>query len=301
MAEAPGDTHLLTGGELAALLEVRQPGAHKGDFGHVLLVAGGPGKAGAAILGAQSAVRGGAGLVTVAVPRPILPVVDGASLESMSLPLAADGDGVLAAGAAAEVLAAAAGKQAVAIGPGLGTAAATVGAVREILLRLRVPAVVDADGLNALAGRLGELRDRPAATVLTPHPGEMGRLLGTSSRGVQADRLRASRRAAEASGAVVVLKGYRTVVADPDGGVWVNPTGNAGMASGGSGDVLTGLLAALVAQGYDSLAAAQLAVYLHGLAGDVAAETLAPEALRAGDLVAALPAAFDRLRAASAP
>jgi NAD(P)H-hydrate epimerase len=297
VAEAPGDLHLLTGDELAATLAVPEPGAHKGDFGHVLLVAGSPGKAGAAILGARSAVRGGAGLVTAAVPRPILQTVDGGSLESMTLPLAAGPDGGLAAEAAAEALQAAAGKQAVAIGPGLGTAPATAGAVRRLLAELAVPAVVDADALNALAGHLGELRDRPAATVLTPHPGEMGRLLGIPTREVQADRLQAARRAADESGAVVVLKGYRTVVADPEGGVYVNPTGNAGMATGGSGDVLTGLLAALVGQGYEPLVASQLAVYLHGLAGDVAAETLAPETLRAGDLVAALPAAFDRLRA----
>ncbi len=298
LAEAPGDLHLSTAADLAASLLVRDAGAHKGDFGHVLLVAGSPGKAGAAILGAQGAVRGGAGLVTAAVPQPILPTVEVASLESMTLALSAGPDGALAAGASAEALAAAVGKQAVAIGPGLGTTPATVGAVRRLLAELPVPAIVDADGLNVFAGRLEELRQRPAATVLTPHPGEMARLLGISSREVQTDRLAAARQAAAASGAVVVLKGYRTVIADPQEGVWVNPTGNAGMATGGSGDVLTGLLAALVAQGYEPLLGSLMAVYLHGLAGDLAAETYGREALRAGDLVAALPAAFERLRAA---
>lgn len=302
--EAPGDLHLLTGGELAAGLAARTDDGHKGDYGHVLLVGGSPGKAGAAILGARAAVRGGAGLVTVAVPGPLLPTVDGASVESMTLGLAAGAAGELIEESVAEVLAAAAGKQAVALGPGLGLAEPTVTAVRRLATELEAPIVVDADGLNALAGRLGELRSRRlgelrsrrAAAVLTPHPGEMGRLLGITSREVQADRLGAARRAAEESGAVVVLKGHRTVIADPEGGLYVNPTGNPGMASGGSGDVLTGLLAALIAQGYEPFAASQLAVYLHGLAGDVAAERVGIEALSAGDLIEALPAAFERLR-----
>jgi NAD(P)H-hydrate epimerase len=260
-----------------------------------LLIAGGPGKAGAAILGAQAAVRGGAGLVTVAVPEPLLATVDAVSLESMTLAVAAESTGHLGLDSVDDLLATAEGKQAVAIGPGLGTSAETVGTVRRLLAELDVPVVVDADGLNALAGRLEELRDRSTGTVLTPHPGEMGRLLGISTAEVQADRLTAVRRAAELSHAVVVLKGHRTLIADPDGAVWINPTGNPGMASGGSGDVLTGLLAALIGQGYDLLFAAQLGVYLHGLAADLAIEKIAPEALRAGDLVDHLSAAFERL------
>ena len=295
LPQAPGPLHLLTGGELAATLIEREPSSHKGDYGHVLLVAGGPGKAGAAILAARAAVRGGAGLVTVAVPESILAAVDGGSLESMTVAVAAaaGGDGL------EEILEAASGKQVVAIGPGLGTAVGTFDAIRQLLVELDVPVVLDADGLNAFAGRLDELGDRGAGTVLTPHPGEMGRLLGISSAEVQADRLAAARRAAEAAGAVVVLKGHRTLIADPDGGVWINPTGNPGMASGGSGDVLTGLLAALIGQGYDLLAAAQLGVFLHGLAGDVAIETIAPEALRAQDLIDHLSDAFERLRSSS--
>ncbi len=297
-AAAPGPLHLSTGRELAAGLIERQPASHKGDYGHVLLIAGGPGKAGAAILGAGAAVRGGAGLVTVAVPEPILATVDGGSLESMTVAVTADGDGHLGGDSLDQLLAAAAGKQAVAIGPGLGTGGGTVDIVRRLLAELDLPVVLDADGLNAFAGRLEELEGRSAGTVLTPHPGEMGRLLGISSDEVQADRLAAVRRATDLSGAVVVLKGHRTLVADPEGGIWVNPTGNPGMASGGSGDVLTGLLAALIGQGYDLLAAAQLGVYLHGLAADVAIETIAPEALRAGDLIDRLPDAFERLRVA---
>ncbi len=294
--EAPGSLHLLTERELAACLVPRPAAAHKGDCGHVLLVAGAPGKAGAAILAARAAVRGGAGLVTAAVPEPILQTVDGGSLESMTLALAADGDGALAAAAADAVLAAAAGKSAVAVGPGLGLGEGAVAAVRRLAGELTQPLVLDADGLNAFAGRAEELARRPGPTVLTPHPGEMARLLGTSSAEVQADRPAAARRAAAAARAVVVLKGHRTLVASPDGDVFVNPTGNPGMATGGSGDVLTGLLAALLGQGPEALVASQLAVWLHGAAGDQALAGRGPEGLAASDLIEALPAAFGRLR-----
>ena len=294
--EAPGDLHLLVGRELAACLVVRDAPTHKGDFGHALLVGGSPGKSGAVILAARAAVRGGAGLVTAAVPEPILSTVDGGSLESMTLSLPAKATGTIGSGAIDTLLEAAAHKQVVAIGPGLGTAESTALAVRRLVAELTLPLVLDADGLNALAGRLADLAGRAAPTVLTPHPGEMGRLLGIATAEVQADRPLAARRAAEQSGAVVVLKGHRTLIADPEGGLYVNPTGNPGMATGGSGDVLTGLVAAFLAQGYETLVASQLAVYLHGLAGDLVALDSSPEALRAGDLVEVLPRSFSQLR-----
>ncbi|MEM7356371.1 MAG: NAD(P)H-hydrate dehydratase, partial [Acidobacteriota bacterium] len=294
--EAPGNLHLLVAEELAAGLLPRRRDSHKGDFGHALLVAGSPGKAGAAILAARAAVRGGAGLVTVAVPEPILATVDGGSLESMTLALPAGADGALTAAAAESIAAAAAGKWAVAIGPGLGLAAETVAAVRPSAKVLEIPLVLDADGLNAFAGDLEALAERQSATVLTPHPGEMARLLRISTAEVQTDRRAAVCQAAERSNAVVVLKGHLTLIAEPGGAVYVNPTGNPGMASGGSGDVLTGLLAAFLAQGFEVLAASQLAAYLHGLAGDLASRSLTPEALRASDQIEALPAAFNDLR-----
>ncbi|HXO18733.1 MAG TPA: NAD(P)H-hydrate dehydratase, partial [Thermoanaerobaculia bacterium] len=204
------------------------------------------------------------------------------------------------------VLDAARGKSALALGPGLGQEPETAEAIRRLVRQaaeLGVPLVVDADGLNAFAGRareLGEcLEGRPA--MLTPHPGELARLLGTTAAEVQADRLEAARRAAAETRAVVVLKGRLTLVAAPSGEVHANPTGNAGMASGGSGDVLTGILAALLGQGLDPLTAARLGVYLHGLAGDLAVEASGLAAypiLAAGDLVESLPAAFARLAAA---
>ena len=275
----------------------------------MLVVAGSPGKAGAAILAARAAVRGGAGLVTAAVPEPLLATVDAGSVESMTLPLASGPQGQISGAAVEAILAAAAGKDVVALGPGLGQGEETAAAIRQAVLRCPLPLVLDADGLNAFAGRLDELARRTAPTVLTPHPGELGRLLGRSAGAVQADRIAAVREAARRARAVVVLKGHLTLVAEPatdgDGSgtgiaappaVWVCPTGNPGMASGGSGDVLTGLLAALLGQLRD-LSAVRLGVYLHGLAGDLAAARLGEVPLAARDLVEALPAAFADLLA----
>jgi len=307
--EAEGDLHLLVGEELCGLLPPRARDSHKGDYGHLLLVAGSPGKAGAAVLAARAAVRAGAGLVTAAVPEPILAIVHLGSIESMVLPLAAGpaaeggggGGGALAAAAAEQVLAAAAGKSAVALGPGLGQDAETVAAIRRLVAALDLPLVLDADGINAFAGRAAELAARRAPTVLTPHPGELGRLLGISTATVQADRLAAARQAAAATGAIVVLKGSLTLIAAPGGGLYVNPTGNPGMASGGTGDVLTGILGSLLAQRLDPLDAACLAVYLHGLAGDLALARLRGPSLAAEDLIGALPAAFADLADGKAP
>lgn len=297
--EPEGPLHLLVEEELSVLLSPREREAHKGDYGHALLLAGSPGKSGAAVLAARAAVRAGAGLVTVAVPEPILAGVDLGSLESMTLGLPAGAGGQIAPDAVERVLEAAQGKAVLGLGPGLGQEPETAEAIRRIVREAKLPLVIDADGLNAFAGRAPELSGRPAGTVLTPHPGELGRLLGISAAEVQADRVAAARRAAEETGAVVVLKGSRTLVATPDRAVWINPTGNPGMATGGSGDVLTGLLTGLAAQerahGLELLEVTLLAVYLHGLAGDLAAEELGETALAAGDLLSFLPAAFEAL------
>jgi hydroxyethylthiazole kinase-like uncharacterized protein yjeF len=304
IAEVPeegGPIELAQAEELAALLPPRQSTGHKGTYGHALLVVGSSGKAGAAILAGRAAVRAGAGLVSVAVPEPLLATVDLGSLESMTVALAADVEGGLAAAAVPAVLAAAAGKTVVAIGPGLGLAEGTLQAVRELAAAIPLPLVLDADGLNAFAGRAGSLHARSAPTVLTPHPGEIGRLLGISSAEVQQDRLGAVRRAVRETGAVVVLKGHRTLVGTPvpgtsDVAVSINPTGNPGMATGGTGDVLTGLVAGLLAQGLAVGDAARLAVFLHGAAGDAAVAGSGEEALAAAELIDHLPAAFRLLR-----
>lgn len=294
--EAEGDLSLLSAEEVAGLLPRRRDDSHKGDHGHVLLVAGGPGRAGAAILAARAAVASGAGLVTAAVPAPIASTVDGGSIESMTLSLPAQADGELAAEAATAVLTAALGKDAVALGPGLGRSEGAEAAIREIAAACPLPLVLDADGLNAFAGRLADLAARPAPTVLTPHPGEMARLLGLTTAEVQADRPAAVRRAAELSGAVVVLKGHLTLIAGADG-VRVNPTGGPAMASGGSGDVLTGMIAALLAQGLAAEEAAAAGVFLHGLAGDRLAADSSRFALAipAAELAAEVPAAIAAL------
>jgi|CXWL01.1.fsa_nt_gi NAD(P)H-hydrate epimerase len=280
--------------EAAALLRERETGSHKGTFGHLLVVAGGPGKAGAAILAARAAVRGGAGLVTVATPAPLVATVDLGSLESMTAALPAESDGGLAAGAAAAILDLARGKSAVALGPGLGNHGDEI---RRAVLGLALPLVLDADGLNAFAGRLGELAARAVPTVLTPHPGELARLLGVANEEVGTDRLAAARRAARESGALVVAKGAGTLVVTPGGDYHVSSTGNPVLASGGSGDVLTGLLGALLAQGYEALDAALLGVHLHGLAADRWRERRGGPALPASELVDELPGAFAALLA----
>ncbi len=301
--EAPGDLHLLVAEEIGALLAPRGASAHKGTFGHVLVVAGSPGKSGAAVLVARAAVHAGAGLVTLGVPAPLLPMVATGSIESMTMPLAADEEGRLRPAAVEELLEASAGRSALAVGPGLGTGGETPEAVRRLVREAALPLVLDADGLNAFAGRPEELR-RAAPTVLTPHPGELARLLGTTAAEVNDDRLAAVREAARVTGAVVLLKGQLSLVAaphgldGPDAPVAINPTGNAGMASGGSGDVLTGVVAALLAQGLPAWDAACLGAYVHGLAGDLIARERGPEAIAAGDLAAALPDALSALRKA---
>ncbi|HZI64403.1 MAG TPA: NAD(P)H-hydrate dehydratase [Thermoanaerobaculia bacterium] len=288
---------LLTAEELAPYLAPRRADSHKGDYGHALLVAGSPGKAGAAILAARAAVRAGAGLVTTAVPETILDSVAVGSVESMTWPLPAAGPAGLAPGAVDAVLQACAGKDALAVGPGLGQEPGTAEVVRALTLRAPLPLVLDADGLNAFAGRAAELTGRRWPTLLTPHPGELARLLGSSTDDILDDRLAAARQAAAATGCLVVLKGHRSLLAAPAGDVWMNPTGNPGMATGGAGDVLTGVLVALLAQGYEAELAGQLGLFVHGWAGDLAAADQGERGLRAGDFIAALPRAFARLAA----
>jgi NAD(P)H-hydrate epimerase len=280
--------------EAAPALPRRPRHAHKGDYGHLLVVAGSRGKSGAAVLASRAALRAGVGLVTAATPRSSLPVVAGQQAEVMTEPLPESAGGSLAHGAAARVRALLDSRDALALGPGLGTEAATGRAVAEIVARRTTPAVIDADGLNAFATRgrgKTALRAGKHPLVLTPHPGEAARLLGTSIGEVQRDRIGSARALAARTGAVVVLKGHRTLVADPSGAVSVNGSGNPGMATAGTGDVLTGIVGALLARGLPALEAARLAVYVHGDAGDRAAASRGEEGLIAGDLIEALPAA----------
>jgi NAD(P)H-hydrate epimerase len=274
----------------------RRAAAHKGDFGHALLIAGSKGKTGAAALAARAALRAGAGLVTVATPASMLPSVASMLGEMMTEPLPDTDAGTISSRAAEESCLARIleGKSVVALGPGITTHAETVAFVHKLLASVSLPLLVDADGLNAFAGCAERLLARKSpALVLTPHPGEMGRLVGMSAKEVQSRRMEVARDFAMRHKVHVILKGYRTLVAAPSGQVFVNPTGNPGMATGGAGDVLTGLLAGLIAQfGIAHLDEVLcLGVYLHGLAGDLAASERSEAALMASDITEAFPRA----------
>lgn len=293
IAEADIRQHVLTERAAASRLPARPLDGHKGTFGHVLVIAGSEGKTGAAALAAEGALRAGAGLVTVAVPRSLSPILEGALREAMTRSLEDAGSGRLVEGVVDELSREVGSREAAVIGPGLGTHPESVRALERLLPSLRVPTVLDADALNAFAGRPEALCGE-GPRVLTPHPGEMGRLLDRTPAQVQADRLAAARELASRTGAIVALKGARTVVAAPDGSVLVNPTGGPGLATAGSGDVLAGVIGALLGQGVGPLDAAALGAYLHGLAG----ESLGPVGGLAGEIAGRLPGVWRRLSTA---
>ena len=274
------------------MLPDRWADMHKGDAGRLLIVAGSVGMTGAAALAGQGAARAGAGLVTLAAPESLNDILEIKCTEVMTLPLPETKQRSLAPQAADQVLAFAEGCDAVALGPGLSRVDATAQLARSLIERIPLPLVVDADGLNACAGATDVLKRRAAPTVITPHPGELSRLVDVPAATIQQDRVGSARQAARELDCVVVLKGAGTVIAAPDGEAWVNPTGNAGMASGGVGDVLTGVIAALLAGGATAVDAAVSGVYYHGLAGDLAAEHRGERSLIASDLLEQLPVAF---------
>jgi len=275
--------------DVSALLPPRPADSHKASFGRLGIVAGSRGKAGAAVLTARGALRSGVGLVTVFCPVSIEATVVGALPETMTHALP-EREGALAAEGAAEMIETLRDFDAAVVGPGLGTAHGTV-MLLERLIASRVPLVCDADALNAFAKNPRAFSRRRAATILTPHPGEAGRLLGISSGEVQQDRLAAARALAHRTRAVVLLKGASSLVATREGRVTVNPTGTALMSTAGSGDVLAGSIGALLAGGMDPESATVVAAYLHGAAGERLAETLGDAGLLAGELADALPLA----------
>jgi NAD(P)H-hydrate epimerase len=285
---------LLNRGYAWGMISPRELDTHKGDFGHLMLIAGSPGKAGAAIMAARSALRTGAGLVSVAAPNNIVPIVQSQITEAMCIPSAESIEGTLGLGSEEELLKAAVGMSACAIGPGLSTHYETVQVIRNLIQQLTIPMVIDADGLNAVAGFTDILKRAKAPVIMTPHPGEMGRLMGISSAEVQKDRLRIAAEFAAKYKVILVLKGAGTVVACPDGKVFINSTGNPGMATGGTGDALTGMIGGLLAQGYPAKQAACLGVYLHGLAGDLAAKEKSEMGMIAGDLIEKIPDAIKK-------
>jgi len=289
-------TEQITPGLIGRALAPRAPQQHKGAFGHLLVVAGSVGKTGAAALCALGALRAGLGLVTIAVPRSLNPILEGLVMEAMTAPVAETTGQTIASKALNTLAALAQGKEAVALGPGLSLHPETQTVIRKLLPKLTCPVVLDADGLNAIAGHEAVVAKQRAPVVLTPHPGEMGRLLGCSADRVEQDRPAAAREAAARYRAWVVLKGAHTLLAAPDGRLWINTTGNPGMATGGTGDLLTGIIGSFLAQSLPLPDAAAAALYLHGLAGDLAARQTGEASLIAGDLLSALPSAFRQAR-----
>jgi ADP-dependent NAD(P)H-hydrate dehydratase / NAD(P)H-hydrate epimerase len=299
--------HLSTPLDFAPLLAPRARDANKGSYGHVLVIGGSLGKAGAAAMAGFSALRAGAGLSTVATPKSVLATVAGFHPELMteSLPETEQGTISLRALESRSGLDTLLERKTLAIGPGISRNAETAEFVRGIVERgdkspvvhSVVNMVVDADGLNAFEGVANKLKGHGRTLIITPHPGEMSRLTGLSIAEIQAHRLEVARDFAREHELIVALKGHRTLIAAPDGTVWVNPTGNPGMATGGTGDILTGMVAGLIAQHpQHPLEATALAVYLHGLAGDLASESVGENSLVATDLVRFLPQAFAQMR-----
>ena len=292
--------NLITPRDFAEFLAPREPEGQKGIYGHALIVGGSFGKSGAAAMAGVACLRSGVGLATVATPRSALPTVAGYAPELMTEPVAESDSGTITAEAVAQLDPLLKAMNVVALGPGISRNPETVSFVQQFVPHCPKTLVIDADGLNAFAGNTSGLNGSKRFLVLTPHPGEMARLTGKTIKEVQADRIGIARGFAKQHQCVLVLKGHRTLVALPDGTVWVNVTGNPGMATGGAGDVLTGMTAGLVAQAHAmkspdaDVKAVIAAVYLHGLAGDVARERMGEPSLIATDIIAGLPEAFRR-------
>ncbi len=287
-------TRLVTAELVRSRIPPRRPDSHKGSYGRVLIIAGSVGFSGAAVLATLGALRVGAGLVTVGVPEAIYPIVASKITEGMPTPLPAS-DGALAAAALERVKELAAGNDVIAIGPGLSRAFGVTHVVTGLMSGDR-PLVIDADGLNVLAGKAKVLTRARKPVVITPHPGELSRLVDSPVAKIQEDRLAAARAAATELRCIVVLKGARTIVATPDGEAFIVPTGNPGMATGGMGDVLTGAIAALIGQGMAPAEAAYAAAYLHGLAADLIARERGLIGMLASEVADHLPVAIEQVQ-----
>jgi NAD(P)H-hydrate epimerase len=277
-----------------SILPLRFPGAHKGAFGHLLVVAGSPGMTGAAALASMSALRSGCGLVTLAVPESLNDAMEAKLTEVMTLPVPETASRTFGQGSLETVISFSEKVDALALGPGLSTGTEVEDFVRSLLLEVRCPTCIDADGLNNISKNRSAIRKAQAPLVLTPHPGEASRLerSGATAAEIDRGRIHFAARLAKRFTATVVLKGAPTIVADAGGPMVLNPTGNSGMATGGSGDVLTGMIGSFLAQGLDTFSASALSVYLHGLAGDLAADEVTEYCLVAGDIMEHIPLAF---------
>jgi NAD(P)H-hydrate epimerase len=287
----PPTHHLIESEDFLYLLQDTGPAIHKGRRGHLFILAGSTGKTGAAVLTAIGALRAGAGLVTLGCPASLNPVMEGKLTEAMTVPLPDTGDGFFSSIAKDTVFKQnlLEGKTALTVGPGLGAHEETIQFVHDILQNTSLPVVLDADGLNALSKKMDILNTRPGQLILTPHPGEMERLTRIKSSDIQQDRLAAARHFVEQYGCYLVLKGARTLVACPDGNIHINPTGNPLLSTGGTGDVLAGMIGGFLARGLPVIQACQAGVYLHGLAADLLSERIGNAGLLAGELLSVLP------------
>jgi len=289
------NTYITTAADVTATLPKRAADAHKGDAGRVLLIAGSAGLTGAATMASMAAARTGAGLVTLAIPAALNPILEAKCTEVMTYPLMDHGCGYLRMRNAKDILRLAQAADAIAIGPGLGREENTFELVRHLVAEIDAPIVLDADGVNAFIGHKEELAASSAELIITPHPGELANLTDLEIAEIQADRVGVAQKWATELNAVMVLKGAATVAAAPDRETWINTTGNSGMASGGMGDILTGMVAALLASGAEGLQAAAAAVWMHGRAADMAAEKIGPRGYLPTDLLDLIPAVFEEI------
>ncbi len=287
--------NLLCREDVRGLLRPRARDTHKSACGHLLVVAGSPGKTGAAYMTAMGAMRAGAGLATLALPKGLNAAMEAKTIEVMTEPLPESVDGALDEASFEAVQRIAKGKTAIAAGPGLGNTDGAYRLMERMVKETEAPLVIDADGLNAFIGRLELLKDSRRRMVLTPHPGEAARLLDARPSEIQSDRVGAAKTLASMSGATVVLKGASTVIATPEGDIYINPTGNPGLSTAGTGDVLAGMIGGLVAQGYPPLTAACAATYAHGLAADRIREARGEAGMMAADLLPIIPEVLNTL------
>ncbi|MFH2045095.1 MAG: NAD(P)H-hydrate dehydratase [Pseudomonadota bacterium] len=281
--------YLLTHEKINTILKPRIKDVHKGSTGHVFIIGGSPGKTGAAAMTAMAAMRSGAGLVTLGVPKSLHSAIESTTLEVMSCALSENSEGFLSESSFDAVMHNISGKKCIAIGPGLGTDPSTKKLVIRLLHEIEVPVVIDADALNLLAKETSVLKKLKTPVVLTPHPGEMSRLTGKTVSQIQKNRVACAREFATEFNVHLVLKGAGTVIAHPDGRVFINSTGNSGMASGGMGDILTGIITGFLAQNYSAKDAVKLGVYLHGATGDALFESMGPFGYIASDMLKILP------------
>ena len=274
---------LLTPRDIQPHVSPRLSQTHKGTYGHLGIIGGSPGRSGAAVMAARGAIRSGAGLVSVMTDAETAKLIHAASIESMTHP-------------GFDIAEFVKNKSAIVIGPGLPDQERAYDWVRTTIASIDLPMLIDASALNAFAGRAAELNPNSRPRVITPHPGELARLTGSDTKTINADRISAARDVARATNCVVVLKGFQTVIAEPDGHTYINPTGNPGMATGGMGDVLSGMIGALLARGVDAADAACAGVYLHGAAGDILKDEFGDTGLAATDLAERIPHAIQRIR-----